>query len=85
MRVIFFSKCSKFDGDFTNGVKSPESFFCFLDYCIWIDCCIFSLLQREYLSSAVNMVANSPKISDITKGDIFEFYFSESEEKIWKN
>ena len=31
------------------------------------------------------MVANSPKISDITKGDIFELYFSESEQKIWKN
>ena len=30
----------------------------------------FSLLRREYLPSAVSMLKNSPKISDITKRDI---------------
>ena len=44
-----------------------------------MDCCLFSLLQREYLWLAINMLANSPKISDITKGDILQLYFCHSE------
>ena len=44
-----------------------ERVFCFLDDCIEIDCCKFSLSQREYLSSAVNLLTSSAKILDITK------------------
>ena len=44
-----------------------------------MDCCLFSLLQREYLWLAINMLVNSPKISDITKGDILQLYFCHSE------
>ena len=39
------------------------------------------LLRREYLSSAVSVLTNTPKISDITKKDIFRLNFSDSDEK----
>ena len=29
-------------------------------------------MQREYLSSGVNVLSNSKKISDVTKEDIFQ-------------
>ena len=49
-----------------------------------LTCGKFSLLRREYLSSAVNVIINSPKTSDITMGDIFQLYFPESDEKMMK-
>ena len=39
----------------------------------------FSLLRREYLSSAVNVLRNSTKISDITKRDMFQLHFAQSD------
>ena len=60
-----------------------ERVFCFLDDCIEIDCCKFSLSQREYLSSAVNLLTSSAKILDITKWDILQLYFPCSYEQIW--
>ena len=30
------------------------------------------MLQREYLSWAVNLLTNSPKISDLAKAEFFE-------------
>ena len=36
----------------------------FLDNCSWIGSGKFSLLRREYLSSLVNVIANTPRISD---------------------
>ena len=39
------------------------------------------LLRREYLSSAVSVLTNTPKISDITKKDIFRLNLSDSDEK----
>ena len=46
--------------------------FCFLD--IYIRRCWnkLSLLKREYLSTAVNVLRNSPKILHITKRDFFQ-------------
>ena len=35
-----------------------ENFFCVLGNCICIGCVILSLLRREYLSSAVNLLGN---------------------------
>ena len=37
-------------------------------------------LQREYLRSRVNMLANHAKILDITNRDIFRLYFPRSYE-----
>ena len=62
--IFFFSKSSKFDVNFRNEAKIQKNFF-YWEMCIWIDCDRFSLLQREYLWSAVNMLTNSPKSSDI--------------------
>ena len=52
---------------------------CFLENCFWISCGKFSLFRREYLSFPVNVLTNSPKISDITKRDIFELIFCQSD------
>ena len=69
----------KFDVDFRIAVKNVEKVFCFLDNWIRIGCGKFSLLQTEYLPSAVNVLANSPKLLDITKRDIFQPSFSQSD------
>ena len=50
---------------------------------LWICCGKFWLLRREYLSSTVNMLTNSPKILDISKRVIFQLNFSQSDETIW--
>ena len=39
------------------------------------------LLRREYLALAVNVLTNSPKISDMTETDIFQRNFSKIDEK----
>ena len=80
MSVIFFSKLSKVDVDFRNGVKNWENGSSFLDHCIWIGCCKFSLLQREYLSSADTVLTNSPKI---LRESYFALHFPQSDAKIW--
>ena len=43
----------------------------------------FFILGTEYMSSTVNVLTNTPKISDITEEDIFQLIFWESDEKIW--
>ena len=43
----------------------------------------FSLLQREYLSSAVNVLKNSPKIFHITKRDFFQLNRLHSHHKLY--
>ena len=59
-----------------------KKFYC-LDKNIWTGCPKFSLLRREYLSSVVYVLTNSAKISDITKGDILQLHFFQSDRKIW--
>ena len=43
----------------------------FLDNCVPISCVKLPLLRREYLSSAVNVLANSYKALRLTKTDFF--------------
>ena len=50
-----------------------------LNICIWIGCNKFSLLPREYFSSAVIEKTNSPEILDITKRDILKLDFCQSD------
>ena len=78
-KMLFFMQC------FINKAKNSGKVFCFLDNCIWIDCFKISLLRKEYLWSAVNMLTNSTKISDINNRNIFELYFPPSNEKNWSN
>ena len=47
--------------------QNVEKVFCFWDICIRRCCNKLPLLSREYLSSAVNVLRNSPKILHITK------------------
>ena len=53
-----------------------------LNNCILIDCRYFSKLRRQYLSSAVNVLTNSPEISDISKRDKFLLNFPQIEKNI---
>ena len=81
----FFQKRSKFDVNFKKGAKYWGKVFVFLDNCIRIVSYKLSLLQREYLWSAVmsHMLTNIAKISDMSKTDFSQHYFPESYEKIW--
>ena len=72
LRMIFFSKCSKFNIDFKNAETNWENVFCFWDICIWIGCLKLSLLRREYLWSAVNMLTNILKTLHITERSFFK-------------
>ena len=40
----------------------------------------FSLLRREYLSSAVNVLTNSLKVLYITKGGFYQLNYVENEQ-----
>ena len=44
---------------------------------------LFSILRRECLSLAVNVLTRSPKISHVSTRHIFLLNFPESDEKIW--
>ena len=79
----FVSKCLKFDVDCRNGTKNWEKLFYFLDNCIWIGSGKFSQSWTRYLSSAVNVLTNTPKTSPITRGDISQINAHENEEKTW--
>ena len=57
----------------------------FLGNVIWIKCDKFSLLRREYLPSAANVLTNSPKISGITKREIFQLRFLKVSDKCDKS
>ena len=52
-----------------------KKLFFLLDNCISIDCVKLSLLRREYLSSAVNVLIKSYKLFHIAKMDIFEVIY----------
>ena len=79
----FLTKYFKFDVDFRNEGKNLEKVICFLENWIWIGCGKFSLIPREYLPSAVNVLTDRPKISHITKRNIFHQKIPQSDRKIW--
>ena len=60
MGLIYFGNNSQFKVDFKNAKKkkkkNSEIFFCFWDKCVWIGYVKLSLLSREYLSSAANVL-----------------------------
>ena len=49
MTINFFSKCSKFDIDSTNGRKKSEKVFGYQDNCIWIGDYQFSQSRKRLL------------------------------------
>ena len=72
MRVIFFLKTFKIESKFWKTKKKKKKrkkVFCFWGNCIWRCCYKSSVLRRQYLSLAVNVLTNSPNILHITKRD----------------
>ena len=69
MSVIFFWKCSEFNAYSKNAEKNSEKIFSFWDKCIWIVFIQLSLLIREYLSSAVNVLKKRLKSFHVSKSD----------------
>ena len=52
-----------------------QKVFCLWDNCIWRCCNKLCLLRREYLSSAVNVLTNSPNSFHITKRDFYNWIY----------
>ena len=69
MRVIFFWKCSKFNADSKNNEKNWEKNFGSWEKYIWIRCIDLSLLIREHLSLAVNLLTQGLKNFHVSKSD----------------
>ena len=78
----FFSKCLKFNADFKNRERNLQNVFTSWDNCIWIRSWKFQILQREWLSPAVNVITKSRKSSNITNKRRF---LSESPSEIQHN
>ena len=55
--------------------KIEKKLFVFRDNCVRIGCVKLSLLRREYLSSAVNVLTTSYKALRLTKTDIFRLNY----------
>ena len=58
-------------------MKNPEKVFRFLDKSVWICCRKFCILRQEYLSLAVNVLADSLKTYDQNKSDFFQLNLPE--------
>ena len=69
MRIIFFWKYSKFNADSKNAEKNSEKNFGSWDKCMWIVFIHLSLLIREYLSSAVNVLRKGLKNIHMSMSD----------------
>ena len=72
MSVIFVSRIFKVWLRFQNCSKKLLKSFYFWDKCIRIGYFKLSLLKREFLSSALNILTNSLKILHINKRDFYQ-------------
>ena len=77
-----FLKCSKCNAHFRDARDNPENVFCFGDNGASSCCVKFFMFQLEYMSSVVNMLTNSVKISDQTKADFAQLNLPRIDEKI---
>ena len=59
-------------------MKKCEKVFGFLDNCIELEGEKISLSSSEYMSTAIKVLANGPKISGLTKRDVFLLNLSEN-------
>ena len=55
----------------------------FLDNGVRIGCVNLSLLRREYLSSAVNVLTNTYKALHLSKTDFFQVNYLQNDHQIW--
>ena len=58
-------------------MKNAEKVFRLLNKSVWSYCRKFGVLRQEYLSSAVNVLANSLKIYDQSKAVFFRLNLPE--------
>ena len=63
-------------------MKNPEKVFRFKDKGVWTCCVKVCILRLEYVYSAVNVLTNSPNISDLTKAGFFQLNLSEIHRRI---
>ena len=89
MRVISFWKMFKFYFKFKKKKKKKkkkkcEKAFCFSDNSIWSGSVKFSLLIREHLPSAVNVLTNSLKILHIPKRYFFQLNYIQRDQWVWE-
>lgn len=63
-------------------MEISENIFGVLDNCMWISGAKFSLLRWENLSLAVNVLANSTKVSDLTKTAFIQHNLSKNDQTI---
>ena len=59
--------------------KIQKKLLCFLDNGVRIGCVKLSLLRREYLSSAVNVLTNTYKALHLTKTDFFPLNYLQND------
>ena len=83
VRVMSYSKYSKFNLDFRNAAKKRQKVICFWDNSIWISIIKFSLLRTGCFSLVANMLTSSPKIWHVNKKRFFEHNFYFSNQWIW--
>ena len=76
MKLIVFSKCTKFYVDCKNGKKIWENAWSFWDNGLWTCCGNFSQLWGEYVWLAVNVLPESPQISRLTTRNVFQLNLS---------
>ena len=69
--LFVFSKSLVFYINSRIGTKNSENVFGFLDNGIWIGRSKFSKFRRLYLSSEVNVLTNTPEISQLSLREIF--------------
>ena len=62
--------------------KMRQKVYGLLDDLIFIGKGQFSLLLREYLYLAVNVLTSSPKISDLIKNNFFSLSLAQKDEKV---
>ena len=60
--------------------KIQKKLFRFWDNCVRIGCVKLSLLRREYLSSAVNVLTTSYKALRLTKTDFFWLIYLQNDQ-----
>ena len=80
----FFAECCKFHEQFGEAIKNPRNVFSSWDKSVWSCCQKICILRREYLSSGLNVLTNSLKISNVTKADFFQLNLSRIHGKIEK-
>ena len=78
----FTTEWSKFNAYFRNAIKDEEKVFCFWDNGASSCCAKFRMFRREFLSSVVNVLTNSVKISDPTIEDFVQLNLPRIHEKI---